>query len=98
MAIVTVRQHGKTTSKVVKIETTAYVVVSVTVDGTEATATAWGSKDPTVQVELTMSAGRSDVIVDYICTCAGVIISNGIFSQPRMPGLAEDIEVALGRF
>lgn len=98
MAAVTIVKQNKTTHKFVTIETTTYVVVSVAVNGTEATVVAWGAKDPSLCVELNLSAGNAEIVVDYVCSCAGVITANGVFTQTRYPGLVQDIEVALGRF
>jgi hypothetical protein len=99
MAVITVHQGSKTTSKVVAIATTAYVVVSVNVHGTHATAVAWGANDPTVQVRLEFDATVDKmVIVEYVCERAGLIVSNGVFEAPRQERLLLDILEALRHF
>jgi len=99
MALVTVRKNDKTTSKVVAIATTTYVVVSVAVDGAHATVVAWGANDPTVQVQLEFDATvDKTVLVEYVCEHRGVIYSNGVFEAPRQERLLLDILEALRRF
>lgn len=100
MAVVTITTAaGKTTSKVVAIATTAYVVVSVTVQGTHATAVAWGANNPAVQVMLTLDATvDKTVVVEYVCKDKEVIVSNGVFEAPRQDALLLDILEALRRF
>jgi len=99
MAVITVRKNEKTTSKVVAIATTAYVVVSVLVDGTQATAVAWGANDPAIRLTLKFDAAiNNTVIVDYVCEDKEVIVSTGVFEAPRQDALLLDILEALRRF
>jgi hypothetical protein len=99
MAVITVHQGSKTTSKVVAIATTTYVVVSVRVEGTHATVVAWGANDPTVQVRLEFDAtNHNSVLIEYVCEHAGAIYANGVFEAPRQERLLLDILEALRHF
>jgi hypothetical protein len=99
MAVVTITTANKTTSKVVAIATTAYVVVSVNVHGTHATVVAWGANDPTVQLTLEFDAtSHNTVLIEYVCEHAGAIYTNGVFEAPRQERLLLDILEALRHF
>lgn len=99
MAVITVHQGSKTTSKVVAIATTAYVVVSVLVIGTHATVVAWGANNPAIQLTLEFNATvDKTVVVEYVCEDKEVIVSNGVFEAPRQDALLLDILEALRRF